>query len=87
MRWKRASCFEFMGISMKTETKTWSKFTNGQRGIIEQILESEERKKSKRAGVQESQSGNQVGKLTIWESSFQIKKLKQSSTGLSVPPE
>ena len=34
---------------------------------------SEERKKSKRAGLLESQSGIRLGKLTIWVSSFESK--------------
>ena len=43
--------------------------------IAEQIVASEERNKSKRAGLGESQSGIRVGKLTIWVSSFEIEKL------------
>ena len=35
------------------------------RGSLEQKLASEERKKSKRAGILESQSGIQVRELTI----------------------
>ena len=59
-----ASCFVFDGKSMETETKTWSEFSN--RGkATEQILASEDRNKSKRAELWESQSGIQVGKLTI----------------------
>ena len=45
------------------------------------------RKKSKRAGLWESQSGLRVGKLTISVRSFGIEKLQKSSPGLSVPPE
>ena len=41
---------------------------------MEQILASEERNRSKRAGLQESQSGIQVGKLTIGVRSFEIEK-------------
>ena len=48
---------------METETTTWSEFPNGGKAIVEQILASEERKKSKRAGLWESQSGIRVGKL------------------------
>ena len=55
--------------------KTWSEFSNGGKAIVEQILASEERKKSKRAGLWESQSGIRVGKLTIWVRSFEIEKL------------
>ena len=43
--------------------------------IEEQILASEERNKSKRAGLWGSQSGIRVGKLTIWVKSFEIEKL------------
>ena len=75
MWWKGASCFEFIGKSMDTETTTWSEFHNGEKAIAEQILASEERKKSKRAGVWESHSGIWVGKLTIWVRLFGIEKL------------
>ena len=71
---------------METET-TWSEFPNGGKAIVEQILASEERNKSKRAGLWESQSGIWVGKLTIWVRSFEVEKLEQSSPGWSVPPE
>ena len=50
--------------SMETD-KTWLKFPNGEKTIVEQILASEEINKSKQAGLCESQSENQVGKLTI----------------------
>ena len=43
--------------------------------IVEQTLVSEERKKSKRARLWGSQSEIQIGKLTIWVQSFEIKKL------------
>ena len=86
MRWSRASCFEFDGKSLETETITWSGFPNGGEVIVEQILASEEINKSKRVDW-EPQSGMQVGKLTIWVRSFEIGKLQQSSPGLSVPPE
>ena len=66
MWWNRVSCFEFIGKSMETETTTWSEFPNGGKVIVEQILASEERNKSKRAGLWEPQSGIWVGKLTIW---------------------
>ena len=52
MQWDRASCFEFIRKSMETET-TWSEFHNGRKAILEQILASEERNKSKRAGLWE----------------------------------
>ena len=57
--------FEFDGKSMKTETTTWSEFPNGGKVIVEQILATEEINKSKKAGLWESQSGIQVGKLTL----------------------
>ena len=50
---------------MEMETTTWSDFLNGEKVIVEQIPASEERKKSKRAGLWESESGIRVGKLTI----------------------
>ena len=55
--------------------KTWSEFPNRGKAFVEQILASEERKKSKRAGLWESQSAIQVGKLTIWLRSFEREKL------------
>ena len=42
MQWNGASCFEFIGKSMETETTTWSEFANGGKAIVEQILGSEE---------------------------------------------
>ena len=87
MGWNGASHCEFDGKSMETETTTWSEFPIGGEAIVEQILESEERNKSKRAGLWESQSGIQIGKLTIWVRPFETKNLWQSSSGRSVPPE
>ena len=75
MWWNSASCCEFDGKSMETETITWSEFPNGGKAIVEQILASEERNKSKRAGLWESQSEIRVEKLTIWVRSFEIEKL------------
>ena len=49
------------------------KFLNGRKTIIEQILVSEERNKSKKAGLWEPQSEIRLGKLTIWVRSFEIK--------------
>ena len=54
--------FEFIGKSMKTETKA---FPNGGEAIVEQILASEEINKSKRAGLCESRSEIVLGKLNI----------------------
>ena len=68
MQWNRASHCEFDEKSMESEATTRSEFPNGGKAIIEQILASEERKKSKRAGLWESLSAVQVGKLTIWVS-------------------
>ena len=48
MRWNGASRCELVGKSMETETTTWSEFPNGGKAIVEQILTSEERNKSKR---------------------------------------
>ena len=42
----------------------WSEFVEQ---IVEQMIVSEERNKSKRAGLWESQLKIQVGKLTIWD--------------------
>ena len=57
------------------KTTTWSEFPNRERAILEQILASEERHKLKRAGLWESHSQIQVGKLTIWVRAFEIEKL------------
>ena len=71
-----ASHIEFDGTSMETETATWLEFPNGGKAIVEQILASGERNKSRRVGeslkrtLSQSQSGIQVGKLTIWVGSF-----------------
>ena len=72
---------------MKAETTFWSEFPNGGKAIVEDILASEERNESRKAGLWESQSEIQVGKLDIWVKSFEIQKLKQGSQGLSVPLE
>ena len=45
---------QFVMKSMETETPTWSELPNGGKAIVEQILVSEERNKSKRAGPWES---------------------------------
>ena len=75
MQWNGATNCEYDGKPMETETTTWSEFPNVGKAITEQILESEERKKSKRAGIWESQSGVWVGKLSIWVRSFEAEKL------------
>ena len=53
MQWNGASRCEFDGKSIETEITTWSDFYNGEKAIVEQILASEERNKSKRAGLWE----------------------------------
>ena len=75
MQWNMASHCEFDQKSMETETTSWSEFSNGGKAIVEQILALEERKKSKRAGLWESQSDVRVGNLTIWVRSLKIEKL------------
>ena len=57
---------------MGTDTKTWLEFPNGGKAIVEQILVSEDRNTSKRAGLRGSQSEILVGKLTIGKKSFGI---------------
>ena len=58
---------------METETKTWSEFPNGGEATVEQILAWEERNKSKREGLSESQSGIRVAKLTTWVRLFEMR--------------
>ena len=59
---------------MKTETKIWLAFPNEGKAIVEQILVREEINKFNRAGLWESQSVMQGGKLTIWIRSFEVEK-------------
>ena len=54
MRWNRASCCEYDGKSMGTETTSRSEFPNGGKAIVEQILASEETHISKRTELWES---------------------------------
>ena len=75
MWWNRASYFEFIEKSIETETTTWSEFPNERKAIVDQILVSVERNKSKRTGLWEWQSGIQIGELTIWVRSFEIENL------------
>ena len=72
---KRASRCEFDEKPVNTEATTWSEFLNGEKAIVEQMLVSEEKNKSKRSGLWESQSGIRVGKLTSYIRLFEIKKL------------
>ena len=58
------------GKPMETKTMTGSEFPNGGNAIVEQVLASEEKNKSKRAGLWESESG--AGRLTIWVRSFEM---------------
>ena len=74
-QWNKASCYEYDGKSLETETTTWSEFPNGGKDIVEQILASEEINISKRAGLWESQSEIWVEKLTIWVRPFEKEKL------------
>ena len=82
-----ASHCEYDGKSMETETTKWSDFPNGGKAIVEQILASEERKKSKRAGLSESQSGIWVGKLTIWFSNSLCSADGPDSSSTSISSE
>ena len=84
MQWNDISRFGFDEKSVETERITWSEFRNGVKAIAEQTLVSEERNKSKRAGLWESQLKIWAGKLTIWVRLFEI---YQISPGLSFPPE
>ena len=85
VQWNGTSCCEFDGKSMETEITTWSESPNGRKGIVQQILASEEINKSKGTELWESQSEIWVGKLTIWVRLFE--KLQQSSPDLSVPQQ
>ena len=67
MWWNGASCFEFIGKSMETDTTTWSEVPNGGKDIVEQMLASEDRNKSTRAGLPEQ--------LTFWVRSFEREQL------------
>ena len=50
--------------------------------FVEQILASEDRNKSIRVGLWESQSGIPVGKLTIWVRSFKIRSISSTKIGM-----
>ena len=66
MRWNGASRCELVGKSMETETTTWSEFPNGEKAIVEQIIASEERNKSKRRGCNPSRKVNHLSKV-VWD--------------------
>ena len=78
---------EYDEKSMESETRTISESPNGGKAIVEQILAPQERNKSKRAGLWESQFKLRVEKLTIWVNSFEIIKIITEFPGLSIPPE
>ena len=67
MRWNGAFFCEYYGKSMETETITWSKFPNGEKAIVEQILASEKINKSKRAGLWEP----------VWDMSRKVNHLSK----------
>ena len=69
---KRGICFEFVEKSMETETTTWSELPNGGKVIVELMLASKERNKSRKTWLGESQLGIRVRKLIIWVRSFEI---------------
>ena len=52
---------------MKTETTTWSEFPNGGKAIVEQIIASEERTKSKRVRL----------RITVWNQSRKLDHLSK----------
>ena len=85
--WKAAYTFEFEGNSMEIETVSWSKITNGGKAFPEQILKSEDKNKSKKAGLTEPQSWIWVGKWTIWVSLFETNynRAQISTTTISTP--
>ena len=66
MWWNGVSYCEIDEKSMGTKTTKWWEFSNGGKATVEQILVSEERNISKKAGQSESQLGIQGEKLTIW---------------------
>ena len=66
MQWNGASRCEFHGKSVETET-LWSGFPNGGKAIVEQILDSEEGNKSKKAGLWES----------VWDPSRKVNHLSK----------
>ena len=61
MQWKKPFIFKFERNSMKTEETISSKLCNGGKIIAEQILASNDRNKSEKSGLQESQSAIQLG--------------------------
>ena len=60
---------------MENDTTRTSEFLIWGRTFLEKILSSDETKKSKWAGLWESQSWMRVGTLAIWVKSFNIEKI------------
>ena len=86
MWWNGASCCEFDGKLMVTET-TWSEFPNGGKAIVEEMLASEEEKTPK----------GKIMRITVWDPSRKVNHVSKIiwdrkiiwtlSPGQSVPPE
>ena len=51
MWWNMASPFYFIGKLLENGTTIWPEFSIGVKALLEQILVSEKRNKSKRAGL------------------------------------
>ena len=83
VQWKKASCFEPNRKVNGNLDNNMIRIPNGGKGIVEQILASQERNEFKRAGLWES----------VWDPSKKINYLSKvvweiiSLPGLSVPPE
>ena len=75
MWWNGASCFEFNGKSMETETTAWLEFLNGGKAIIEEIMGSKKKKKIQKSRTVRVTVGIQVGKVTLWVRLFEVEKL------------
>ena len=58
---------------------TWSELPHEEKTTLEHVIGSESRNKSKRAGLWEPKPEIQVGKLTIWERSFEIENYNKLS--------
>ena len=77
VKWGILFWIKLDGKSMEAERTTWLEFHIRGKAIeeeVEVILVSGEINKSERAGLWESQPGNQVGKLTIWVRSLEMEK-------------
>ena len=74
--WEKEACpFGFEGKSTETEATIWSELSNEARSAFQQILGSEDRNRSKKKGLWESNSEIWVGELFILVRSIQIEKL------------